>query len=350
MASFRSDNNAGLCPEAVAAIIEANRGHCAAYGDDDHTAAAVAAFRRIFGPETGVWFVATGTAANTLAIAALTRPWQQVLCHVHSHYNVDESTAPERITQCRTVQIQTDSSKITPQDMAEAGARFRGDLHQPQPGVLTVSNPTEFGTVYSPPEMKALCEAAHGAGYRVHVDGARFANAVAALGCDPRALSVEAGVDALSFGGTKNGLACGEAVLLFEQGDGAAYQAASEALPFLRKSTGHLLAKHRFLTAPFAATLGDGSWLRHAAHANDMVAKLADGLRDLGCTLRFPPETNAVFVELSPEVDGALRRSGHDYFAFGDRQWRLFRFMCSFDTTESQVQMLIGDLEAALGR
>ncbi len=121
-------------------------------------------------------------------------------------------------------------------------------------------------------------------------------------------------------------------------------------MPFLRKSTGHLLAKHRFLTAPFAATLGDGSWLRHAAHANDMGATLADGLRDLGCTLRFPPETNAVFVELSPEVDGALRRAGHDYFAFGDRQWRLFRFMCSFDTTESQVQTLISDLEAAIGR
>ena len=196
------------------AIVEANDGsHHMAYGDDEYTARAVAALRALFGTDITVGFVATGTAANTLAIASLTEPWQQVLCHGHSHYHDDESTAPERITQCRTVQVRPGGTKLAPEHLAAGAFRSRGDVHQPQPGVVTISNPTEYGTVYTPQETAALCEAAHDAGYRVHVDGARFANAVAALGCDPRQLTVEAGVDALTFGGTKNGLACGEAVL-----------------------------------------------------------------------------------------------------------------------------------------
>ncbi len=350
MSRFRSDNNAGLCPEALAAIVQANQGHCGAYGDDEYTAAAVEAIQGIFGDQASVWFVGTGTAANNLAIAALTRPWQRVLCYVYSHYSNDESTAPERFTQCRMIQIHNDSSKITPQEIAQLADNARTDIHSTRPGVLTISNPTELGTLYSPSEVNALCDVAHAAGYRVHVDGARLANAVAALQCDPRELTVSAGVDALSFGGTKNGLACGEAVLLFEQGDGAAFAQAVEALPFLRMSTGHLLSKHRFVTAPFAAVLADGVWLRHAAHANAMAAKLTDRLQRLGCTFRFPTETNAVFVELSDDVDQKLREGGHDYHAFGDPSWNLYRFMCSFDTTESQVQSLAKDFEAALGR
>ena len=292
----------------------------------------------------------TGTAANNLAIAALTRPWQHVLCHGHSHYSNDESTAPERFTQCRMIQIQNDTSKITPQEIAQLADDARTDIHWPRPGVLTISNPTELGTLYTPSEVKALCDVAHAAGYRVHVDGARFANAVAALGCDPRELTITAGIDALSFGGTKNGLAYGEAVIFFTQGDGEAYAQAVEALPFLRMSTGHLLSKHRFVTAPFAAVLSDQIWLKHAARANAMAAKLAEQLQRVGCTFRFPTETNAVLVELSAEVDHDLRQRGYDYFAFGDPKWNLCRFMCSFDTTESQVQTLVDDLQAALSR
>ncbi|MHC5001552.1 MAG: threonine aldolase family protein [Planctomycetota bacterium] len=268
--TFRSDNNAGLCPEALAAIAAANDGHVTAYGDDPSTDEAEQAFRRVLGEDVRTWLVATGTAANTLAIAALTEAWEQVLCHEHSHYNDDESTAPERLTGCRAVPLATPSSKLTPEDVGRAAGRSRGDVHQPQPGVLTISNLTEFGTVYTPEEIRALCDAAHAAGYRVHVDGARFANAVAALGCDPRELAGGAGVDALSFGGTKNGLAFGEAVCFFPQGDGAAYRRATATFDFHRKSTGHLLSKHRFVSAPFAATLRDGTWLRHAAHANAM--------------------------------------------------------------------------------
>ncbi len=343
MASFRSDNNAGLCAEALGAIIQANDGHCIAYGDDEHTAAAVAEFRRIFGSRTGVWFVATGTAANTLAIASLTEPWQQVLCHVHSHYNDDESTAPERITHCRTVQVRTESSKLQPSDIAGIGVHTRGDVHHPQPGVVTVSNPTEFGTVYTPAELAALCEAAHDAGYRMHVDGARFANAVVALDCEPRALAVDAGIDALSFGGTKSGLAYGEAVLFFAQGDGRAFEAATAAFPYHRKGTGHLLSKHRFVSAPFAATIRDGSWLRHATHANRMAGRLAEGLAALGYQLPFPAEANAVFVTLEPAVDRALRERGHVYFRFGDPAWNLFRMMCSFDTQPADIEAFLSD-------
>lgn len=344
MRSFRSDNNAGLCPEALEAVISVNdAAHHIGYGDDAYTQQAVEAFRRIFGRDTGVFFVATGTAANTLAIASLTQPWQQVLCHAHSHYNDDESTAPERITHCRTVQIHSESSKLTPEDIARAAAGSRGDVHQPQPGVLTISNPTEFGTVYTPDEMRALCEATHAAGYRVHVDGARFANAVASLNCDPRALSVDAGVDALSFGGTKNGLAFGEAVLFFPQRDRADFQRAVEGFPFHRKGTGHLLSKHRFASAPFAATLNGGVWLRHAAHANAMARQLAEGLGSMEIVPAFPVEANGVFVRLPDAVDASLKSAGHGYYPFGDPAMNLSRLMCSFDTTAEDIIRFLAD-------
>lgn len=363
MRTFRSDNNAGLCPEAMQAIQDANdHSHVMGYGDDAWSARAVDAFKAIFGEDTGVFFVATGTAANTLAIASLTQPWEQVLCHAHSHYNDDESTAPERLTHCRTVQIHPGNggdggdagaggnrgSKIMPEDLARAASKSRGDVHQAQPGVLTISNTTEFGTVYSPAEVQALCVMAHDAGYRVHMDGARFANAVAALGCDPRELTVDAGLDALSFGGTKNGLAFGEAVLFFPQGDGAVRRRACETFPFHRKGTGHLLSKHRFVSAPFAATLADSTWLRHASHANAMAKRLGEGLAAMGLTPRFAVEANAVFVTLPDRVDRALRAAGHGYYGFGEPEWNLSRLMCSFNTDAADVDALLEDARSAL--
>ena len=350
MPGFLSDNNAGLCPEALQAIHEANGPHQPAYGDDDYTAAAESELRRIFTEAASVWFVATGTAANTLAIAALTEPWQQVICHLYSHYNHDESTAPERVTHCRTVGLPTDTGKLEPADIARVGRQVRGDVHQPQPGVVTLSNPTEFGTLYTPTELVALCRAAHEAGFRVHVDGARFANAVVALGCNPSALTIDVGIDALSFGGTKNGLAYGEAVLFFPQGDGRVFERATAVFAFHRKAAGHLLSKHRFLTAPFAATLRDGVWLRRAADANRAAARLSEGLVDLGYELRFPTHTNGVFVTMAPEVDRALSERGHAYYRFGDPRWNMFRLMCSFDTTDAQIEGFLADARAALGR
>lgn len=349
---FRSDNNAPVCPEALEAIVRcAQGGHAVGYGDDESTAEATGLLRSLFGASAGVFFVPTGTIANVLCVAALTRSWERVLCHEHSHWNDDESTAPERFTGCRTTVIPTRagrSAKLTPADVENAARMGRGDVHQPAPGVLTLSNTTEFGEVYTPAEVRALCDAAHALGYRVHMDGARFANAAASLGCAPRELGPDAGVDALVFGGTKNGLALGEAALFFPQGDGAAHRRAVADFPFLRKSAGALLSKHRFVSAPFAAVLRDGAWLRHAGRANTMASRLAEGLARAGLEIRLPTQANAVFVTMPEPVDAFLRARGHAYYMFGDPAWRLARLMCSFDTRESDVDALVADAQSAM--
>ena len=344
---FRSDNNAGLCPEAEAALTAANDAtHREGYGDDAYTDQAVEAFRALFDDDVEVFFVATGTAANVLAIAALTDPWQQVLCHRHSHYAEHESTAPERITGCRTRVIGAPGAdRIAPGDLSGLSAFEPGDVHEVQPGVLTLTNASELGTVYDPAALRSLSERAHALGYRVHVDGARFANAVAALGCDPREITTLAGIDALSFGGTKNGLAFGEAVVLFHQG--AQQRRAAKRFPYLRKSTGHLISKHRFLAAPFTAALRDGAWLRHAAHANAMAARLADGLAALGVAPVHPVETNGVFVRLPPAIDRAVRAAGYGYYPFGDPNDGISRLLCSFDTQAEEVDDFLATARSA---
>jgi len=363
--TFRSDNNAGLIPEARDAWLEAADGHAPGYGDDEWTDAAVRAFRAIFGDDAAVYFVATGTAANVLSIASLTEPWQRIVCHRHAHLNDDESTAPERATGCRLTPVDVGTDKLLAEHLETAMGGQRGDVHQPQPGVVSVSNPTEFGEVYTPGEMRDLARVARAHGLRVHVDGARFANAVAALGCDPRAITADAGVDALSFGGTKNGLGFGEAVVFYPRrpipgdgdGDGDGHgdvdrtilDRAAAAFPFHRKATGHLLSKHRFVAAPFVASLRDGAWLRHAAHANAMAARLAAGLSDLGVEIPVPTQANGVFARLSDEVDAALRAAGHGYYPFGDAEWGIRRFMCSFDTAPGDVEGLIADVATAHG-
>lgn len=354
--NLRSDNNAGLLPEAVAGLLAAAGGDAVGYGDDVFTAQATAAIQGLFGAETAVFFVATGTAANTLAVASLTEPWQRVLCHAESHWYDDESTAPERITMCRSTPVTPgrDPTRLCPEDLAPLLRAGRGDVHQPAPGVLTLSNPTEFGTVYSPAQLAALATLAHAHGYRVHVDGARFANAVAhtmastgmsaAAAC--RALSIDAGIDALSLGGTKAGLAYGEAILLFPQHSAAAARAV-QRLPFLRKSTGHLLSKHRFVTAPFAHAFAGDAWLRHAAHANAMAELLAEGLRRRGLAPAFPREANAVFVEMPAALDEQLRARGHGYYPFASPipgKQPLARLMCGFATRAADLEAFLADI------
>lgn len=385
MPSFRSDNNAALCPEALDAVTRlAHADHAPAYGADSDTERAERLVRDVLGEGARVYFVATGSAANCLAIAALTigRPWTRVLCHAHAHLNEDESTAPELLTGCRVTTITPDAradtlaevpaSRLTPDDVRRtAAAASRGDVHQPAPGVLTLSNPTEFGEVYSPSALRALCDAAHAHGYLVHVDGARFANAVASVDPDPRnaaatarALATDAGVDALSFGGTKNGLALGEAVCFLPpapdnpqsdshraggltSADRAAHFAgAVGAFPYLRKRSGHLLSKHRLLTLPFAATLEDGAWIAHAARANAAARRLESGFRAQGFALPFEAHTNAVFVRLSEAAEALLRErmAGAGlggFYMFGEPRWRLARLMCSFDTRPEDVDALL---------
>lgn len=373
--AFRSDNNAGITDEAMRAMVGANGAHAPGYGGDEWTERAEAAFRDLFGDALrGVFFVATGTAANVLAVSALTRPWQRVLCHSHAHWNDDESTAPEMYTGCRTTTIEPSApppgecdarfarpiaSKLTPEDVERAAmAANRGDVHQPAPGALTVSTSTEFGEVYTPEELREVCGVAHRLGYRAHVDGARFANAVASvmrcLGMSwddrasarrvCRAMISEAGVDALSFGGTKNGLALGEAVLLF----GDAGVRASEDLPWLRKRSAHLLSKHRFVSAPFAATLESGSWLASAFHANAMARELASGLSALGLKTPYSVDANGVFIQMDAALEESLRRRGFGFYLFGDPSWRLARLMCSFDTERGDVDALLGAVKESM--
>jgi len=354
--TLRSDNNAGVCPEALDAIAQANDGHALGYGDDEWSARAAVAFRDLFGESVHVFFLATGTGANTLAVASLTEPWMRVLCYDQSHWNDDESTAPERITHCRAHPVAPHlpecSSKLTPDLIERHGVTTRG-VHQPQPGVVTISNPTEFGEVYTPEETRSLADAAHELGYALHIDGARFANAVATQierdgKDDPagaaRALTIDAGADALSFGGTKNGLALGEAVVFFPQGDGALAARAAERFPFHRKSTGHLVSKHRFVSAPFAITLETGAWLRTAAHANAMADHLAGGLAGAGVEIPFRVEANAVFPRFSAAQTGHLHDRGHRWYPFGPADWNLARLMCSWDTRPDDIDAFLDDL------
>lgn len=356
--TLRSDNNAGVCPEALDALRAANEDHALGYGDDDWTRRAVTAFRDLFGESAHVFFVATGTAANTLAVASLTEPWMRVLCYDQAHWNDDESTAPERITHCRAHPIEPHhperNSKLTSDLIERHGVTTRG-VHQPQPGVVTLSNTTEFGEVYTPEELRVLADTAHEMGFAVHIDGARFANAVAAhmrrtrstdARAAARALTIDSGVDALSFGGTKNGLALGEAVLFFPQGDGKRAHHAAERFPYQRKSTGHLLSKHRFVSAPFAITLETGAWLGTAQHANAMAQRLAEGLRSAGVDIPFAVEANAVFPRLSEAQSSNLHARGHRWYPFGPADWRLARLMCSWDTQPEDIDGFLGDLRA----
>jgi threonine aldolase len=293
-----------------------------------------------------------------------------VLCHSHAHLNDDESTAPEFYTSARVTVIEPEAvdsdadprfpppiaSKLTPGDVERAArAVSRGDVHQPAPGALTISNSTEFGEVYSPEELRRLAETAHGFGFRVHMDGARFANAVASVMTARgesigdraaatravRALTVDAGVDALSFGGTKNGLALGEAVVFF--GD-----QHREEFPFLRKRAAHLLSKHRFVAAPFAKTIESASWLASAHHANATARELADGLRGMGVCIPYPVDANGVFAQISAETERALVDAGFGFYMFGDPAWRVARFMCSFDTTREDVESLLAAFSKAI--
>jgi len=339
--NLRSDNNYGLIPEARAGFLAAADGDAVAYGDDAYTERAVQAIKALFGRETAVFFVATGTAANTLAIASLTEPWQRVLCHSHSHWADDESTAPERFTLCRTVGVSpsADPTRLRPSDLATVIHPGR-DVHSPAPGVITLSNPTEFGTVYSPADVAAIVRFARDHGYRVHVDGARFANAVAGLGVAPADLTWRAGVDVLCFGGTKMGLPVGEAVVFFDR-------RLAEDFAYRCKQAGQLASKMRFLSAPWLGILENDSWLRHAAHANAMARRLASGLAEAaGLQTLFPVDANGVFVHLPGVVEQGLRARGWLFYTFIGAGGA--RLMCGWDTAPETVDRFLADVRELL--
>jgi threonine aldolase len=338
---FASDNYAGICPEAMAAIVEANAGHAPGYGDERWTAEAADLVRATFDAECEVFFVFNGTAANSLALASLCQSYHSIVCHETAHVETDECGAPEFFSNgTKVLTAPGPQGKLTP-EAVEHAVRRRADIHYPKPRVVSVTQPTELGTLYAPGELGALCAAARRLGLRVHMDGARFANAVAALGVSPRALTRDAGVDVLCLGGTKNGMAVGEAVVFFDRALAAEFE-------YRCKQAGQLASKMRFLAAPWVGLLRGGAWLRHAAHANAMAALLARALQGApGLELLQPVQANAVFVALPPRAADALRARGwrfYDFIGTGGA-----RFMCAWDTTPEDVQAFAAEVIEAAG-
>ncbi|MBV9865334.1 MAG: low specificity L-threonine aldolase [Abitibacteriaceae bacterium] len=332
---FASDNYAGVCPEAWAAMTEANQGHVRSYGDDPWTQQAADLIRATFETDCEVFFVFNGTSANSLALSSLCQSYHSILCHEIAHVETDECGAPEFFSNgTKVLLLEGENGKVSPAAI-ERMVQRRTDIHYPKPRVLSLTQPTELGTVYTPDELKIAGETAKRLGLRVHMDGARFANAVAALGVKPRAITWEAGVDVLCLGSTKNGAAVGEAVVFFN------HELAYE-FDYRCKQAGQLASKMRFLSAPWVGMLQDGAWLRHAAHANHMAELLEQGLREAGATLLFPRQVNSVFVQLpQPIIDGLHERGWFFYTFIGKGGCRL---MCSWDTTEQDVKAFIADL------
>ncbi|MEA2934459.1 MAG: threonine aldolase [Variibacter sp.] len=340
---FASDNAAGIAPEILAAIGEANSGYALGYGNDDYSKAVTRRFSELFEREVAVFLVATGTAANALAIAHLAPPWGAVLCHDGSHIANDECGAPEFFGGgLKLIELPGDAGKIDIKTVERALSRERGEPHGVTPAVLSLTQSTEAGTVYAIDEVRALGDLAHARGLSVHMDGARFGNAVANLGVSPAEASWKAGVDVLSFGATKGGALAAEAVVFFDP-------ARAAGMPSRRKRGGHLFSKHRFLAAQFDAYLHDDLWLRLARHANATAERLAQGLAEAGLTPVWPVEANEVFVLLPRDADARLRAAGATYYVRnppddlpGSAGDRLFvRLVTSFATTEDDVRRFI---------
>ncbi len=331
---FASDTYAGICPEALAALQEANRGHAAAYGDDPWTAKAQSLFQDLFEIDCTSFFVPTGTAANALALAALCQPYHSVFCHIHSHIQTDECGAPEYAGKgIKLVPLIGGDGKLEPQAVRRA-ASDRRDVHSHKPGVLSLSQATEAGTLYTSEEIVALADVAHELGLRIHMDGARFANAMAALGTAPKTVTWQAGVDVLCFGGTKNGLGLGDAIIFFDAD-------AARDFEYRRKQAGHLLAKMRYVAAPWVALLETGAWRRNAERANGLAQQLERDLRAISALeVLYPVQANAVFVRMPPSIASALHSRGWHFYAIAGGH----RLMCSWDTTESDVAAFVRDL------
>jgi threonine aldolase len=338
---FFSDNWAGAHPEILAAMARANDGAAPAYGADALTKRVEARFSDVFERDVAVFFVATGGAANSLALAQLAPPWGMILCHEESHVQMDECGAPEFFTGgAKLLGLKGCAGKLAPGAVAAALAGFPDRApHGMPPAALSITEATECGTVYSIAEIAALAADARRAGLRVHMDGARFANALVALGCAPADLSWRAGVDALSFGATKNGCVAAEAVIFFDPAD-------AEGFAYRRKRGAQLLSKMRFIAAQFDAYFADGLWLRLAAQANAMARRLSDGLAGIdGCRIWYPVEANEVFASFPGRVADRLRAAGAlsgPWITPGDPSAAtMHRLVCSWATTSQDVDSFI---------
>ncbi|WP_448629465.1 threonine aldolase family protein [Cellulomonas soli] len=336
---FASDNYAGAHPQVVAALVEANEGHQGAYGADVYTARLQEVLQAHFGEQAVGYPVFNGTGANVLALQSALPRWGAVICSEQAHINTDENGAPERIGGLKLLTVPTPDGKLTP-ELVDRQAWGFGDEHRAQPGVVSITQSTEVGTVYTPTEIGALAEHAHGLGLALHVDGARLANAAATLDLPLRAFTTDVGVDLVSFGGTKNGLLFGEAVVVLDP-------ARSTGLQYLRKVDMQLASKLRFISAQLVALYEGDLWLRSAQHANAMAARLRAGVEALpGVHVTQPTQANAVFVVLPPGVADALR--AHRRFYDWDEATGEVRWMCAFDTTPADVDAFVAEVADAL--
>ena len=338
---FASDNYSGICPEAWAAMEKANLGHARAYGDDQWTERAAEYFRELFEIDCEVFFAFNGTAANSLALASLCQSYHSVICSETAHVETDECGAPEFFSNgSKLLTARSVDGKLTPESIREVALK-RQDIHYPKPRVVTITQATEVGTVYNPDELKAISATCKELGLNLHMDGARFSNACASLGCTPAELTWKAGVDVLCFGGTKNGMAVGEAILFFNR-------ALADDFDYRCKQAGQLASKMRFLSAPWVGLLEDGAWLRHSRHANHCAQLLASLVSDLpGVALMFPVQANGVFLQMPEAALEALRAKGWRFYTFIGSGGA--RFMCSWDTQETRVRELAADIRTIVG-
>jgi len=340
---FASDNNSGVHPQILEAIAAANEGHVVAYGDDEYTARARERFREHFGESAQAFPVFNGTGANVTSIDGLTSPFEAVICTDVAHMNVDECGAPERVAQTKLLTVAHTQGKLTPEDVGRWEAH-RGDEHAVQPRLVSITQATELGTVYTVEETRAIASAAHELGMYLHVDGARIANAAVSLGAELREITTDAGVDVISFGGTKNGLLMGEAVVFLRPGLG-------ESFLFTRKQLGQLASKMRFIAAQLEALLSDDLWRRNASNANAMAKRLADAITAIdGIELAYPVEANGVFANLPAPAIDRLREALPAAMPFyvWDEDAGTVRLMCSWDTTAEDVDGLAEALRAAM--
>ncbi|UZN01491.1 low specificity L-threonine aldolase [Cellulomonas sp. S1-8] len=336
---FASDNYAGVHPEVLAAVAAANVGHVAAYGDDPWTARLQEVVRARLGDQAIAYPVVNGTGANVVALQAMLPRWGAVICTDVAHVHTDENGAPERVGGLKLLTVPAPDGRLTPERVARQAWGF-GDVHRAQPGVVSLTQATELGTVYTPAAVRELCDQAHALGMRVHMDGSRLANAAAHLGVPLRALTTDCGVDVLSLGGTKNGLLLAEAIVVLDP-------AAVDGVEYLRKASMQLASKMRFVSAQLVALYEGDLWQRSAQHANAMAARLRAGIDAVGSLeVTQPTEANGVFVRLPAHVAADLRR-----------RWRFYdwdvadgtvRLMCAFDTTEQDVDDLLAALRDAV--
>ncbi|WP_435192340.1 threonine aldolase family protein [Streptomyces sp. bgisy126] len=338
---FASDNYAGVHPEILAALALANEGHQVAYGEDQYTDHLQRIVHSHFGPGAEAFPVFNGTGANVTALQALTDRWGAVICAESAHINVDEGGAPERMGGLKLLTVPTPDGKLTP-ELIDRQAWGWDDEHRAMPQVVSITQNTELGTVYTVDEIRAIVEHAHSKGMKVHLDGARIANAAASLDVPMRAFTNAVGVDVLSYGGTKNGMIFGEAVIVLNPD-------AVSHMKHLRKLSMQLASKMRFVSVQLEALLAKDLWLRNARHANAMAQRLAAGVRALdGVEILYPVQANAVFARLPHEVSRRLQERFRFYFwdeAAGDVRW-----MCAFDTTEDDVDAFLQALKEELAR